>query len=77
MQEEISAEVGPPVARLVGTSLVAPGRELGWAEFGHPDGDVVFWFHGTPGARFQVPPRIDEVALQRGFRVIAVERPGT
>jgi pimeloyl-ACP methyl ester carboxylesterase len=77
MQEEISSEVGPPVARLVGTSLVAPGRELGWAEFGHPDGDVVFWFHGTPGARFQVPPRIDEVALQRGFRVIAVERPGT
>jgi pimeloyl-ACP methyl ester carboxylesterase len=77
MQDEIPSEIGPPVARLVGTSVVAPGRELGWAEFGHPDGDVVFWFHGTPGARFQVPPRIDEVALQRGFRVIAVERPGT
>jgi len=81
MQDEITAEiateVGPPTARLVGASEVAPGRKLGWAEFGHPDGDVVFWFHGTPGARFQVPPRIDEVALQRGFRVIAVERPGT
>ncbi|MEX0767098.1 MAG: alpha/beta hydrolase [Microthrixaceae bacterium] len=81
MQDEITAEISPenssPVARLTGSSEVALGRELGWAEFGHPDGDVVFWFHGTPGARFQVPPRIGEVALQRGFRVIAVERPGT
>ncbi|MEI7887052.1 MAG: alpha/beta hydrolase [Actinomycetes bacterium] len=77
MEDETSAEIGPPQARLLGSSPVAPGRELGWAEFGHPDGDVVFWFHGTPGARFQVPPKIDEVALQRGFRVIAVERPGT
>ena len=77
MHEEATAEIAPPEARIVGTSLVAPSRELGWAEFGHPDGDVVFWFHGTPGARFQVPPRIHEAALQRGFRVIAVERPGT
>ena len=77
MEQELTSDIGPPVARLVGTAQVAEGRELGWAEFGHPDGDVVLWFHGTPGACFQVPPTIDEVALQRGFRVIAVERPGT
>ena len=77
MDHELTSEIGPPIARAVGTALVAEGRQLGWAEFGHPDGDVVLWFHGTPGARFQVPPTIHEVALQRGFRVIAVERPGT
>lgn len=69
--------VGPPVARAVGTAEVGPGRQLGWAEFGHPDGDAVLWFHGTPGARLQVPPTVHDAALQRGFRVIAVERPGT
>ena len=41
---------------------------LGWAEFGHPDGDVMLWFHGTPGACFQVPPSVHDAALQRGFR---------
>ena len=69
--------VEPPPARAVGTAPVGDDRVLGWAEFGHPDGDVVLWFHGTPGACLQVPPSVDEAALQRGFRVIAVERPGT
>lgn len=76
MTEETGA-VGPPLPRAVGTAGVADDRELGWAEFGHPDGDAVLWFHGTPGACLQVPPTVHEVALQRGFRVIAVERPGT
>jgi pimeloyl-ACP methyl ester carboxylesterase len=70
-------ELGPPVPRQVGETEVAPGRVLGWAEYGHPEGDPVLWFHGTPGARTQVPPTVDEAALQLGFRVIAVERPGT
>jgi pimeloyl-ACP methyl ester carboxylesterase len=69
--------VAPPMPRAVGTAEVGEGRQLGWAEFGHPDGDAVLWFHGTPGACLQVPPTVHEVALQRGFRVIAVERPGT
>ncbi len=69
--------VGPPLPRAVGTATVAKDRQLGWAEFGHPDGDAVLWFHGTPGACLQVPPTVHEAALQRGFRVIAVERPGT
>lgn len=68
---------GAPVPRRVGQSEVGDGRVLGWAEFGHPDGDPLLWFHGTPGARRQVPPSIHEAALQRGFRVITVERPGT
>lgn len=68
---------GAPVPRRVGQSVLEDGRSLGWAEYGHPDGDPVLWFHGTPGARTQVPPRINEAALQRGFRVVTVERPGT
>ncbi len=77
MGQELSSGIGPPTARIIGDTEITDGRRLGWAEFGHPDGDVVFWFHGTPGGRFQIPPGIDEVALQRGFRVIGVERPGT
>ncbi|HTO01767.1 MAG TPA: alpha/beta hydrolase, partial [Microthrixaceae bacterium] len=77
MGQELSSGIGPPTARVVGETTVTGGRKFGWAEFGHPDGDVVLWFHGTPGARFQIPPGIDEIALQRGFRVIGVERPGT
>jgi len=69
--------VAPPQPRAVGTVEVAADRYLGWAEFGHPDGDPVLWFHGTPGARTQIPPSVDEVALQYGFRIITVERPGT
>ena len=69
--------VSPPVPRRVGATRVAEGRVLAWAEYGHPDGDPVLWFHGTPGARHQIPPTVDRVALERGFRVIAVERPGS
>jgi pimeloyl-ACP methyl ester carboxylesterase len=76
MIEAIKRE-GAPIPRRVGQSVVTGDRVLGWAEFGHPDGDPVLWFHGTPGARTQVPPSIHEAALQRGFRIIAVERPGT
>lgn len=52
------------------------GRRLGYAEFGAPDGEVVLWFHGTPGARKQVPPATPAEATARGLRVIGVERPG-
>lgn len=72
-----SPTVEPPRPRLFGTVAVGGDRRLGWVEFGHPDGDAVLWFHGTPGACLQVPPALAEVALARGFRVIAVERPGT
>ncbi|MBX7160035.1 MAG: alpha/beta hydrolase [Acidimicrobiia bacterium] len=51
-------------------------RQLGYAEFGDPTGDVVLWFHGTPGARKQVPPATTTAAAERGLRVIGVERPG-
>jgi len=55
---------------------LAGGRSLGVAEFGPPDGRAIFWFHGTPGARRQVPPAARRLARTENLRVIGVERPG-
>ena len=40
------------------------------------DGFPVLWFHGTPGARHQVPPLARTAAVDLGLRVVGVERPG-
>lgn len=60
-----------------GTVELPDGRTLGWAEFGDPDGDPVLWFHGTPGGRRQLPPEAPRAAVERGFRFLGVDRPGT
>lgn len=52
------------------------GRMVGLAEFGPVDGYPILWFHGTPGARRQVPPDAVEHAYRVGVRIIGVERPG-
>ena len=59
------------------TISVDHDRVLGIAEFGPPDGRAVFWFHGTPGGRRQVPPAARRAAEEYGVRLIGVERPGT
>jgi pimeloyl-ACP methyl ester carboxylesterase len=56
---------------------IALSRTLGCAEFGDPEGHAIFWLHGTPGGRLQVPPGAPAEARARGLRLIAVERPGT
>jgi pimeloyl-ACP methyl ester carboxylesterase len=52
------------------------GRQLGFAEYGKPDGIPLMLFHGTPGSRLL--PRLEQAAwVQRfGFRVLTPERPG-
>jgi pimeloyl-ACP methyl ester carboxylesterase len=52
------------------------GRELGVSEFGDPDGFPVLWFHGTPGARRQIPPDAPAYAACHNTRLIVPERPG-
>lgn len=52
------------------------GRHLGVAEFGQEDGLPVLWFHGSPGARRQIPFGAREYARQHGLRLIGIERPG-
>ncbi|MFN8035503.1 MAG: alpha/beta hydrolase [Acidimicrobiia bacterium] len=59
------------------TIRLADGRKIGFAEYGDPEGVPLLWFHGTPGARGQIPPRARIDAAERGVRIIAVERPGT
>ena len=53
------------------------GRMLGYAEYGAPDGQPIFYFHGSPGSRISWPafdPHGSASTLNA--RVIAVDRPG-
>jgi pimeloyl-ACP methyl ester carboxylesterase len=68
--------MGITAARLEGTVRVRDGRKLGIAEFGTPDGQPVVWFHGTPGARRQIPEEARKVADARGLRIVGIDRPG-
>jgi pimeloyl-ACP methyl ester carboxylesterase len=55
---------------------LADGRRLAYAEFGARAGRPIFFFHGTPGARWQLPPDAGQLAARDGFRIITVDRPG-
>lgn len=55
---------------------MGPGRRLGFAEFGPPDGRAVVWLHGTPGARRQIPQEARALAHDLGLRIVGVDRPG-
>lgn len=53
------------------------GRNLGYAEYGDPQGQPVLHFHGTPSSRYEGSrPAVDEIATRLGARVILPERPG-
>jgi pimeloyl-ACP methyl ester carboxylesterase len=67
-------QLTPP--RHDGTVLVRDGRELGFATYGSESGPTVLWFHGTPGARHQIPEDARVMAEEHGFRIVAVDRPG-
>lgn len=68
----------PPIARpkLEGNIAVTEDRQIGFAEFGHPQGRAVFWLHGTPGARRQIPAEARAFAEQQKIRLIGIDRPG-
>jgi len=51
------------------------GRRIGYAEYGNPNGPLVFYFHGTPGSRTEAGLIADE-ATAAGVRLVALERPG-
>jgi len=50
-------------------------RSLAYTEFGLPDGDCLFFFHGAPMSRLQLVPLEKQFAAE-GLRVLAPERPG-
>lgn len=65
-------------ARVEGTIAVGPRRDrrLSFSEFGAPTGRAVFWLHGTPGARRQIPNEARAFALREGIRIVGLDRPG-
>lgn len=67
-------EQNPPLREF--SLILDSGRNLGIGEFGHHDGTPVLWFHGTPGARRQVPLVAREYAKANNLRILCVERPG-
>ena len=62
--------------QLEGRIAVRGGRMLGFASFGTPNGRPIFWLHGTPGARRQIPMEARLVAEQHDLRIIGIDRPG-
>lgn len=66
--------ITPP--RVEGTIEVQAGRRLGFAEFGPARGRAVFWMHGTPGARRQIPQAARLAAEELDVRLIGIDRPG-
>jgi pimeloyl-ACP methyl ester carboxylesterase len=62
--------------KLEGNVAVAEDRQIGFAEFGAPQGRTIFWLHGTPGARRQIPTEARVYAERQNIRLIGVDRPG-
>jgi pimeloyl-ACP methyl ester carboxylesterase len=57
------------------TNTLPDGRLLGYAEYGAPDGQPLFFFHGQPGNRlFRHPDNALTASL--GVRLICIDRPG-
>jgi pimeloyl-ACP methyl ester carboxylesterase len=54
---------------------LADSRRLAYCEYGDPDGKPVFYFHGTPGSRYE-PVFGDQAGRQYGYRILALDRPG-
>lgn len=50
-------------------------RKITYCEYGELDGHPVFYFHGTPGSRYE-PLSGNPAALKNGIRLIAPDRPG-
>jgi pimeloyl-ACP methyl ester carboxylesterase len=62
--------------KLEGNVAVGDDRQIGFAEFGDPQGRAIFWLHGTPGARRQIPVEARAYAERKHIRLIGVDRPG-
>jgi pimeloyl-ACP methyl ester carboxylesterase len=56
-------------------SISLKGRRLSFCEFGDPQGRPVFYFHGTPGSRFEAKFS-HQPGKDHAIRIIAPDRPG-
>ncbi|MCW5515298.1 alpha/beta fold hydrolase [Muriicola sp. Z0-33] len=57
------------------TIVLNDGRTLGYAEYGAPNGDAVFYFHGGQESRLS-SQFMDSTAKSLNIRIIAPDRPG-
>lgn len=62
--------------KLEGKVAVGENRQISFAEFGDPQGRPIFWLHGTPGARRQIPMEARVYAEMANIRLIGIDRPG-
>jgi pimeloyl-ACP methyl ester carboxylesterase len=62
--------------KLEGNVAAGEDRQIGFAEFGDPRGRAMFWLHGTPGARRQIPTEARIYAKNHGIRLVGLDRPG-
>jgi len=58
-----------------GAMRLRDGRDLGYLEWGAPDGAALLAFHGTPGTRRQLAFE-DAEATSRSLRCVCLDRPG-
>ncbi len=61
----------------VETQLVqlGDGRQIAYCEYGDLEGSPVFYFHGTPGSRYE-PAFAGRAGQKYGYRILALDRPG-
>lgn len=57
------------------TLILPDGRQLGYAEYGDPDGKPVILFHGNPNSRL-LYGLMPDCPFRPGLRLIAPDRPG-
>jgi pimeloyl-ACP methyl ester carboxylesterase len=57
------------------TIKLKDGRTLGFAEYGDPKGNPIFYFHGWPASRFNAAI-YDSLTKKLHIRMIAPDRPG-
>ena len=51
------------------------GRHIGYAEYGEPNGNPIFYFHGFPGSRLEAG-HFHDIAIDNNCRLIGIDRPG-
>ncbi|MGV9712497.1 alpha/beta fold hydrolase [Gordonia sp. NPDC003424] len=62
--------------KVEGVVAMDDGRLIGFAEFGVATGRAIFWLHGTPGARRQIPTEARAFAGENNLRIVGLDRPG-
>lgn len=55
--------------------MLNDGRQLGYAEYGVPEGQPIFYFHGLPGSRLEAE-HLQNIAFSNHYRLIGIDRPG-